>query len=142
MEKAKSGNKVKVHYTGKLDDDTTFQSSLGRDPLEFTIGQESIIPALENAVIGMEPGDSKTVKIGADEAFGPYREDLVRTLERSLFPEDVDLQVGKRLNMSETDGREIAVTVTDVSELSVTLDANHPLAGENLVFDIELVEIV
>ena len=142
MENAKSGNRVKVHYTGKLDDGTTFQSSLGRDPLEFTIGDENIIPALENAVIGMEPGDSKTVKIGADEAFGPYREDLVRTLERSLFPEELDLQVGKRLNMSETDGREIVVTVTDVSDLSVTLDANHPLAGEDLVFDIQLVEIV
>jgi peptidylprolyl isomerase len=141
MEEAKSGDKVKVHYTGKLDDDTTFQSSLEREPLEFTIGEERIIPALENAVIGMKPGDSKTVNISAGEAFGPYREDLVRTLERSQFPAEFELEVGKRLNLSETDGREIAVTVTDFSDSGVTVDANHPLAGEDLVFDIELVEI-
>jgi peptidylprolyl isomerase len=142
MEEAKSGDTVRVHYTGKLDDETAFQSSVGRDPLEFTIGQEGIIPALENAVVGMKAGDSKTVQVSAEEAFGPYREDLVRTIDRSEFAADLELTVGQRLNLSEAGGREIAVTVTDLSELSVTLDANHPLAGEDLVFDIELVEIV
>jgi peptidylprolyl isomerase len=142
MEQAKNGNTVKVHYTGKLDDDTIFQTSTGREPLEFTIGEERIIPALEQAVVGMSPGESKSIEIMAEEAFGPYREDLVRTLDRSQLPEEVELEIGKKLNLSETEGREIAVTVTDVSESSVTLDANHPLAGEDLVFDIELVEIV
>ncbi|MHC4708713.1 MAG: FKBP-type peptidyl-prolyl cis-trans isomerase, partial [Planctomycetota bacterium] len=113
-----------------------------RDPLEFTIGQEGIIPALENAVVGMKAGDSKTVQVSAEEAFGPYREDLVRTIDRSEFSADLELTVGQRLNLSEAGGREIAVTITDLSELSVTLDANHPLAGEDLVFDIKLVEIV
>jgi peptidylprolyl isomerase len=141
MEDAKSGDTVRVHYTGKLDDETTFQTSTGRGPLEFTIGEERVIPALENAVIGMKPGDAKTVKISAEEAFGPYREDLVRTIERSQFPTDFEPAVGQRLNLSETGGHEIVVTVTDFSEGSVTLDANHPLAGEDLVFDIELVEI-
>ncbi|HUT30095.1 MAG TPA: peptidylprolyl isomerase [Sedimentisphaerales bacterium] len=142
MEEAKSGDTVRVHYTGKLDDETTFQTSIGRDPLEFTIGEERIIPALENAVIGMKPGDAKTVKISAEDAFGPYHEDLVRTIERSEFATDLQPKVGQRLNLSEPSGHEIAVTVTDFSEASVTLDANHPLAGEDLVFDIELVEIV
>jgi peptidylprolyl isomerase len=142
MEEAKSGDTVRVHYTGKLDDETTFQTSIGRDPLELTIGEERIIPALENAVIGMKPGDAKTVNIPAEDAFGPYREDLVRTIERSQFPTDFEPEVGQRLNLNETGGNEIAVTVTDFSEAIVTLDANHPLAGENLVFDIELVEIV
>jgi peptidylprolyl isomerase len=142
MEEAKSGDTVRVNYTGKLDDETVFQTSAGRDPMEFTIGEERVIPALENAVIGMKPGDTKTVEISAGEAFGPYREDLVRTIERSQFPMDLQPKVGQRLNLSETGGHEIVVTVTDFSEASVTLDANHPLAGEDLVFDIELVEIV
>ncbi|MHC4745302.1 MAG: FKBP-type peptidyl-prolyl cis-trans isomerase [Planctomycetota bacterium] len=142
MEEAKSGDTVRVHYTGKLDDETAFQSSVGRDPLEFTIGEEEIIPMLGNAVIGMKPGDAKTVKISAEDAFGPYRDDLVRTIERSQFPADFEPAVGQRLSLSEARGQEIAVTVTDLSELNVTLDANHPLAGEDLVFDIELVEIV
>lgn len=142
MEEAKSGDTVRVHYTGQLDDETVFQTSTGREPLEFTIGEERIIPALENSVIGMKPGDAKTVKITAEEAFGPYREDLVRKVERSQFPADFEPQVGQRLNLSEAGGREIAVTVTNASESSVTLDANHPLAGEDLVFNLELVEIV
>ncbi|MHC4153353.1 MAG: FKBP-type peptidyl-prolyl cis-trans isomerase [Planctomycetota bacterium] len=142
MEEAKSGDTVRVHYTGKLDDETAFQSSVGREPLEFAIGEERVIPALENAVIGMKPGDAKTVKISAEDAFGPYREDLVRTVERSQFPTELEPAVGQRLNLSEASGREVAVTVTDISDADVTLDANHPLAGEDLVFDIELVEIV
>jgi len=142
MEEAKSGDTVRVHYTGQLDDETVFQSSTGREPLEFTIGEERIIPALENSVIGMKPGDAKTVKLSAEEAFGSYREDLVRTVERSQFPADFEPQVGQRLSLSEPSGREIAVTVTDFSEANVTLDANHPLAGEDLIFNLELVEIV
>lgn len=142
MEEARSGDTVRVNYTGKLEDETVFQTSMDREPLEFTIGQERVIPAFENAVIGMKPGDGKTVKVSAEEGFGPYREELVRTIERSQFPADIEPEVGQRLNLSEPGGHEIVVTVTDFSEAAVTLDANHPLAGENLVFDIELVEIV
>jgi peptidylprolyl isomerase len=141
MAQAKSGDTVKVHYTGKLDDGTVFASSIKRDPLEFVIGEERIIPAFEQAVVGMIPGGSKTTKIDADEAYGPHHEELVRVIDRGVFPADLEPEVGQRLNLSEPDGREIIVTVTDFSESNVTLDANHPLAGENLVFDIQLVEI-
>jgi len=141
MARAKTGDTVKVHYTGKLDDGTVFYTSIGRKPVEFTIGGELIIPALEQAVVGMSLGESRTAKIPADDAYGPHREDLVRTIERSNFPEKLEPEVGQRLNLSDTKGREIMVTVTDFTESSVTLDANHPLAGEDLVFDIQLVEI-
>jgi FKBP-type peptidyl-prolyl cis-trans isomerase 2 len=142
MAQAKSGDTVKVHYTGKLDDGTIFASSLSRDPLEFVIGDERIIPAFEQAVVGMTPGESRTTQIEADEAYGPHHDELVREVDRSIFPADMDPEIGQRLNLSESDGREIVVTVTDFSESSVTLDANHPLAGEDLVFDIQLVGIV
>lgn len=142
MAQAKSGDTVKVHYTGKLDDGTVFASSIKRDPLEFIIGEERIIPAFEQAVVGMMPGESKTTKIDADEAYGPHHEELVRVIDRGVFPAELEPEVGQRLNLSEPDGREIIVTVTDFSESNVTLDANHPLAGENLVFDIQLVDIV
>jgi len=142
MAQAKLGDTVKVHYTGKLDDGTVFATSTKREPFRFVIGGERIIPGFEEAVIGMSPGESKTMEVPADNAFGPYYEELVRTIERNKFPEDLEPEVGQRLNLSESDGREIVVTVSDLSESSVTLDANHPLAGEDLVFDIRLVEIV
>lgn len=141
MAEAKSGDTVKVHYTGKLDDGTVFQTSIGREPLELIIGEERIIPAFEQAIIGMNPGDSKSIDVPAESAFGPYREDLLRTIDRSQFPTDVEPEVGQRLNMSQGNGRTIVVTVADLSESSVTLDANHPLAGEDLAFDIQLVEV-
>jgi peptidylprolyl isomerase len=141
MAQAETGNTVKVHYTGKLGDDVLFQTSVGRKPLQFTIGQEQLIPAFEQALIGMSPGESKNIKISADEAFGPYRKELVQTVDRSQFPADVEPEVGQKLNMSNDGGRTIVVTVIDFSGSSVTLDANHPLAGEDLAFDIQLVEI-
>lgn len=141
MAQAETGDTVKVHYTGKLGDDVVFQTSVGRKPLQFTIGQEQLIPAFKQALIGMNPGESKNIKIPGDEAFGPYRKELVQTVDRSQFPADVKPEVGQKLNMSNDGGRTIVVTVIDFSESSVTLDANHPLAGEDLTFDIELVEI-
>lgn len=141
MAQAKSGDAVKVNYVGKLDDGTVFANSTTREPLQFIIGEERIIPAFEEAVIGMNPGESKTARIPADEAYGPHQEELVRVINRSQMPTGLEPEAGQRLSLSEAGGREILVTVTDFSESSVTLDANHPLAGEDLVFDIELVEI-
>jgi len=142
MAKAKSGDTVKVHYTGKLDDGTVFDSSVGDVPLELTISEGRIIPGFGQSLIGMSPGESKTTKIPADKAFGLYRDELVREVERSKFPADIEPQVGQQLVMTDTGGQKTMVTVTDVSESSVIIDTNHPLAGEELTFDIELIEII
>jgi len=142
MAQAKSGDTVRVHYTGRLDDGTVFDSSADRDPLELTIGGDRLIPGFEQAVIGMNTGDSKSVEIPADEAFGPYREELVTEVDRSRLPADLVPEVGQKLNMTDVGGRTTVVTVAEVSESSITVDTNHPLAGEDLTFDIELVQIV
>lgn len=139
---AKIGDTVKVHYTGKLDDGTIFDSSANRDPLQFTIGESRIIPGFEQAVIGMNPGESKTTKIPADKAYGPRHKEMVVVVGREQIPADLEPEVGQQLQIRQPDGRAIVVTVTDVSNSSVTLDANHPLAGKDLTFDIQLVEIV
>ena len=142
MAQAKSGDTVKVHYTGRLDDGTVFDSSAARDPLELTIGSDRLIPGFEQAVVGMNLGESKTVEIPADEAFGPYREELLTEVERSKLPMDIVPEVGQKLNMTDVGGRSTVVTVVEVSESSITIDTNHPLAGEDLTFDIELVQII
>ncbi|MHC4646970.1 MAG: FKBP-type peptidyl-prolyl cis-trans isomerase, partial [Planctomycetota bacterium] len=105
MEQAKSGDTVKVHYKGKLNDGTVFANSSKREPFEFVIGGEQIIPGFEEAVVGMNPGESKTITVLADSAFGPYHEELVRTIERNKFPEGLAPEVGQRLNLNESDGR-------------------------------------
>jgi len=136
---AEYGDTVNVHYTGTLIDGTVFDSSLERGTLEFTIGQGVLISKFEEAVIGMMVGESKTITIPATEAYGHYREDLVFILERSTFPENVE--AGQQLQMMQANGNMVAVTVTNVSERTVTVDANHPLAGKDLTFDIELIAI-
>ncbi|NIS68689.1 MAG: peptidylprolyl isomerase [Proteobacteria bacterium] len=141
MGQAKHGDTVKVHYTGKLEDGTVFDSSENREPLEFTIGEGKIIPGFERAVIGMSPGESKTEKVPADQAFGPYREELVLEVDRKQIPADVELKVGKRLQFRHANGRATQGLITDVSESKVTLDANHPLARSDLIFDIQFLEI-
>ena len=141
MVQAKNGDTVKVHYTGKLEDGTVFDSSENQEPLEFTIGEGRIIPGFERVVVGMSPGESKTEKVSADQAFGPYREELVLEVDRQQIPVDVNLEVGKRLQFSHANGRATQALVTDVSKSKVTLDTNHPLARSNLVFDIQLLEI-
>ncbi|MFQ4143102.1 peptidylprolyl isomerase [Chlorogloeopsis sp. ULAP02] len=141
MIQAKTGDTVKVHYTGKLDDGTVFDSSSGRDPLQFSIGEGIVIPGFEEAVVGMSPGESKTTNISAEQAYGPYRPELVMIVERQRIPTDVSLEVGQLLQISQSSGQAIPVVVTNVSEAEVTLDANHPLAGQELIFDIQLVEI-
>jgi FKBP-type peptidyl-prolyl cis-trans isomerase 2 len=142
MAKAKNGDTVKVHYTGKLEDGTVFDSSVDREPLEFMIGQGNLIPGFEEAVVGLEPSESRTATISHEEAYGPYRPEMVAQVDRSQFPDDVEPEVGQHFQMRHEQGQVMTVVVTDVSETSVTLDANHPLAGKDLTFDIELVEIV
>jgi peptidylprolyl isomerase len=140
MTQAKKGDKVKVHYTGKLEDGTVFSSSPQEEPLQFTIGENQILPGFEEAVIGMNPGESRTVQIAPENGYGPRLEELVVVIDRERLPNQMDPALGERLQIRQTDGRTIAVTVTDVSPSTVTLDANHPLAGKDLTFDIRLLE--
>lgn len=139
MTEAKYGDVVRVHYTGKFDDGVVFDTSAGRDPLQFTIGNGEIIPGFEQAVVGMKPGETKTIKIPSDEAYGRHNDEMVLVVDRNQFPADLNLRVGMPLHMHQENGRAIPVMVVDISELHVTLDANHPLAGKDLTFDIELV---
>jgi len=139
---AKQGDTVHVHYTGKLDDGTVFDSSIDREPLEFTLGQGQVIPGFEEAVEGMNPGESKTATIAAAQAYGTHREEMVVSVNRSELPPHLDLAVGQQLEIRQPQGDSIVVRVSEVSESTVTLDANHPLAGEDLTFEIQLVEIV
>ncbi|NJN58094.1 MAG: peptidylprolyl isomerase [Leptolyngbyaceae cyanobacterium SL_5_9] len=141
MVHAKQGDTVKVHYTGKLEDGTVFDSSVSREPLEFSIGTGSLIPGFEQAVIGMTPGESKTERIVAEQAYGEHREDMVLIVDRQQMPEDMQVGVGQQLQIRQQTGQTIPVVVTDVSDSQITLDANHPLAGEDLTFDIQLLEI-
>ena len=142
MTKAKQGDTVKIHYTGKLEDGTVFDTSVERDPLQFTIGAGEVISGFEEAVVGMSPGESKIAKIPADKAYGPRREEMVLEVDREQFPAELEPKVDQQLQIRQADGRIFIVTVTDISEGSVTLDANHPLAGKDPTFDIQLVEIV
>lgn len=142
MEEAKNGDTVKVHYTGKLEDGTIFDSSANREPLQFKIGEGKIIEGFEKAVVGMNPGDEKTTKVSSDKAYGPHRNELVVAIPRKQFPEHLKPEVGQQLQMRQRDGRTSIVTVADVSESTVTIDANHPLAGKDLTFDIKLLDIV
>ena len=137
----KEGKTVKVHYTGTLGDGTVFDTSVEREPLEFTMGEGKVIPGFEEAVKGMKVGQSKTVTIPVDDAYGPRRDDLILEIERTQLPENLNPEVGQRLQMEQANGRQSIVTVTDVSQKTITLDANHPLAGEDLTFELKLVEV-
>jgi len=139
---ARSGDTVRVHYTLRLDDGTIFDSSRDGDPMQFTIGDGQLIPGFEQAVIGMKLGEEKTVKIPSAEAYGPYRDELVKVVGRTEFPADIEPQEGLQLQLELEDGRQVMVLVTEISESGVTLDANHPLAGKDLTFDIQLVDII
>ena len=141
MTQAKQGDNVTIHYTGKLEDGTVFDSSRDSDPLQFSIGGGQVIPGFEAAVVGMAPGESKTETIGAEQAYGPRRTEMVMQVERNQIPDDIPLDVGQQLQLRGPEGQMVPVLVTDLSDENVTLDANHPLAGENLTFDIELVDI-
>lgn len=141
MTNAKLGDNVRVHYTGKLDDGSVFDSSEGRDPLTFTVGSGQVISGFETAVSGMEIGERKEVRIPADEAYGERREDLVLEVEREQIPDEIEVEVGTQLALQQPSGQAVPVTVTALDTDKVTLDANHPLAGQALTFELELVAI-
>ncbi len=138
----KQGDTVKVNYTGKLQDGTVFDTSRDRHPLQFTLGKGQLIAGLEKAVMGMTAGEKKTVVIPVTEAYGPRQDSAVVEVERKNLPANVDAQIGQRLELTQEDDSTILVTVTGVSETSLTLDANHPLAGKDLTFEIELISIL
>ncbi|RJX27766.1 MAG: peptidylprolyl isomerase [Desulfurivibrio sp.] len=141
MAEAKKGDRVKIHYTGKLHDGTVFDSSTGRDPLGFTIGGGQVIPGFEEAVIGMNQGDSKNVTIPVDKAYGPRNEELLMPFPRDQVPPGLNPEVGQKLQLSGPNGEPVLVSVANITDEHIILDANPPLAGEELIFDIELVEI-
>lgn len=140
MSSAKKGDNVKVHYTGKLDDGTVFDTSQGKAPLEFQMGENQVIPGFEDAVKGMNPGDKKTFKIPCDQAYGERREELVAQIDREQFPDHLTLEIGQQLQVPQEAGQPMIVRITEITDETVTLDANHPLAGEDLTFEVELVE--
>jgi FKBP-type peptidyl-prolyl cis-trans isomerase 2 len=140
MTQVKDGDTVRVRYTGRLADGRTFDTSADRGPLEFTVGGGKVLAGFEQAVVGMAPGESKTVEIPTDQAYGPWRREKVIAVDRASFPENIEPQVGQRLEI-QRNGRRMTVLVTGVTEYSVRLDANHPLVGKDLIFDIEIVEI-
>ncbi len=139
---AENGDVVQVHYTGKLADGTVFDSSVGREPLESTLGAGQIIPGFEQAVLGMKVGESKTVTIPAAEAYGPRFDDMLVEIPRDRLPSGKTPEVGQQLGVNRADGGVTIVTITGVSDNTVTIDANHPLAGKDLTFEIELVKIL
>jgi peptidylprolyl isomerase len=141
MTSAKPGDRVRVHYTGMLDDGSEFDSSVHREPMEFTLGSGSVIAGFDAAVQGMAPGESKTVRIPVEAAYGPHDDAMVREIDRASIPDDIALEEGMQLQATGPKGT-IVFTVVGLSESTVTLDANHPLAGQNLTFDIELIEIL
>ncbi|MFK7938741.1 MAG: peptidylprolyl isomerase [Roseovarius sp.] len=142
MTQAKAGDTVKIHYTGTLIDGSIFDSSSGRDPLEFTVGSGQIIPGLDAAIAGMAQGEKKTVTIPADQAYGPIDPGNRQSVPRGDIPDDIPLDIGTQLQVSSPDGAQVMpVTVVEVTDDEVTLDANHPLAGRDLTFAFEIVSI-
>ena len=142
MAQAKSGDTVQVHYTGTLTDGTVFDSSAGRTPLEFIVGSGQVIKGFDDGVEGMSEGEKKTINIPVEDAYGPANEEMIFTLNRSDIPDDIPLEKGMTLNMhADGNPRAIPVIVRDLTDTNVTLDANHPLAGQDLVFEVELVGV-
>lgn len=142
MAGAKDGDVVRVHYTGRLTSGEEFDSSRERDPLQVTLGAGGLIAGFEAALHGMEAGATKTVEIPAAEAYGPTKDELVFEIDKERLPGSDDLGAGQVVTLSQDDGRSMQVKVADITETKIKLDANHPLAGEDLVFDLEMVEIV
>ncbi|HYE71703.1 MAG TPA: peptidylprolyl isomerase [Blastocatellia bacterium] len=141
MAQAKTGDTVQVHYTGTLTDGTVFDSSVGSDPLEFTVGAGQVISGFDQAVVGLDVGESKKTTVPAAEAYGDYRNELVFTVRKEQLPEGFAPTAGDQYQMTQPNGQAILVTVREVTDEGVTLDANHPLAGLDLTFDIQLVAV-
>ena len=142
MEPAKRGDRVKVHYTGSLEDGAVFDSSRRGDPLEFTIGGGEVIPGFEDAVIGMTPGESRKQLVPALDAYGLSRPDVSVEVQRTTIPPELDLILGQELQIQDPEGRVSQVVVTAFTDTTITLDGNHPLAGKDLCFQIDLIEIL
>ena len=142
MQQVKSGDKVKVHYHGRLTSGETFDSSAGREPLEFEVGSGMVIKGFDDGVIGMKVGDKKTINIPAENAYGEKNQEMIINYPKEQFPEGIVLEVGTPLVMSNPSGQQFQVKIAEVKDDTVVLDANHPLAGEELIFDLELVEII
>jgi peptidylprolyl isomerase len=142
MSRATPGNTVRFHYTGSLTDGTVFDSSTEREPLQVTLGAGQVIPGVDQALTGMAPGDDKKVTVAADQAYGPHRDELIHEVGRERLSPEMKVEVGDRLEGTDANGRRLHLTVVEVNDQAVKLDANHPLAGEDLTFDLKLVEIV
>ena len=142
MQQSKKGDKVKVHYHGKLNNGETFDSSKGREPLEFEVGGGMMIKGFDKGVAGMNVGEKKTINIPYDKAYGPRNPEMLIEIPKANFPKDLDLEIGLPLMVNSENGQNFQVVVSQIKETAVILDANHPLAGADLIFDIELVEIV
>ena len=141
MAQVKSGDKIKVHYHGKLTSGETFDSSAGREPLEFEVGSGMVIKGFDDGVTGMTVGEKKTVNIPFDDAYGERNPDMIIEMPKDRFPKDMEIELGMSLGMSDENRQQFQVTIVEIKEDVVLLDANHPLAGEDLIFDLELVEI-
>ena len=141
LAEAKNGDFLRVHYTGKLEDGTVFDSSEGGDPLELTLGEGQIIPGVEEALVGMESGDSKTVSISSEKGYGPRHDQLLFRVPKDRLPEGMEPEVGQRYELTQEGGAKALVTVTGIEDEEVVLDGNHPLAGKTMVFELELVSI-
>ena len=141
MTEVKNGDTVRIHYTGTLTDGSVFDNSEGRDPLEFTAGAGQVIPGMDEEMAGMKVGEKKTLNIPCDKAYGPLNPAGRQSIPREGIPDDIPLEIGTQLQMQSPDGQVLPVTVVEVDEATVTLDANHPLAGKDLTFEIELVSV-
>ena len=141
MTQVETGNTVKVHYTGTFDDGTQFDTSVGAEPLEVTIGKGEVIPGFERGLEGMGVGDKKTVHLSAEEAYGEHRPELVQEVDRTEIPEEIELAVGVQLQANGPDGNNYVLAVTEVNDATITVDGNHPLAGKALHFELDLVDI-
>jgi len=142
MAQAKAGDRVKINFIGKLEDGSVFADTADSEPLEFKLGENKIIPGIENAVEGMNVGESRIVDVNSEQAYGQHRDELVEEVSRDMFPKNVEPKVGQRFEVPQQVGQPMVVRVIDVSEQAVTLDGNHPLAGRDLTFELELLEII
>ena len=142
MVKVKHGDTVKIHYTGKFEDGRVFDTSVGREPLEFTVGEDQVIPGFEKGIVGMKQDESRTITIPPNEAYGPHHREMVLDIPRNDFPPNIQPEIGQQLELQQPNGQAVIVMVVGVTESCVTLDGNHPLAGKDLIFDIKLIEII
>ena len=142
MVQVKSGDSVRVHYTGKLPDGTEFDSSRGKEPFQFVLGKGQVIAGFDEAVIGMTPGESKTVEIPVEKAYGPHLDEMLMEVDKKQFPEEIKPEIGQKIEIAQSDDQKLIVTISAITDTTVLLEANPPRAGKDLTFELELTEIV